>query len=194
MRALYFRMADAPIRKEETEAGLTPVPAFDARKDAPMATPERRPSQEQQQSKEMREPQENISIDTQQEEGFLDETIEALRTKLGRQKKQKPTKIPQVRDEITVKVEKIMEEGIADAFKELGPIERQEFKIKGEETALQIRELLKATHVKIKKIFRLLFEWLKMLPGINRFFLEQEAKIKADKIMSLQEQYYSKEK
>jgi len=82
-----------------------------------------------------------------------------------------------------------MEEGMADAFKELNTIERQEFKIRGEQTALQIRELLKATHVKIKKIFRLLFEWLKMLPGINRFYLEQEAKIKADKIISLQDQY-----
>lgn len=118
-------------------------------------------------------------------EGFLDETIDTLKTKLSKQQRQKQKKIPQVRDELTVKVEKIMEEGLADAFKELNPIERQEFKIKGEETALQIRELLKATHVKIKKIFKLLFSWLKMLPGINRFYLEQEAKIKTDKIASL---------
>jgi len=127
-------------------------------------------------------------IQSDKEEGFLDETIEGLKTKLRRPQKQKPTNIPQFRDELTVKVEKIMEEGLVDAFKELDTIEREEFKMKGEETAYQIRELLKATHVKIKKIFRLLFSWLKLLPGINRFYLEQEAKIKADKIMSLKAQ------
>lgn len=121
------------------------------------------------------------------QENFLDEAIEGLRGKLKKPKKQKPTHIPQVRDELTVKVEKIMEEGLADAYNELSPIERQEFKIKGEETALQIRELLKATHIKIKNVFKLLFSWLKLLPGINRFYLEQEAKIKADKIVSLHE-------
>lgn len=89
------------------------------------------------------------------------------------------------RDEITVKVEKILEEGLNDSFQRLSPIAKQEFKIKGEQTASQIRELLKSTHVKVKKIFRLILDWLRMLPGINRFFLEQEAKIKTDKIIAL---------
>lgn len=179
-------MVDEPIRKENTTPEMSQAPAFDTgvnpnkQEQTPVATPETRqmPAQETKESRETK-------IETSQDDGFLDEAIEGLRSKLKRPKKQKPTSIPQVRDEITVKVEKIMEEGLADAYKELSPIERQEFKIKGEETALQIRELLKSTHIKIKKIFRLLFEWLKMLPGINRFFLEQEAKIKADKIISL---------
>ena len=97
----------------------------------------------------------------------------------------KQIKIPQVRDEITVKVEKIMEQGLNDAYERLSPIAKQEFKIKGEETALKIRQLLKSTHVKVKKILKLLLEWLRMLPGVNRFFLEQEAKIKAEKIFAL---------
>jgi hypothetical protein len=28
-------------------------------------------------------------------------------------------------------------------------------------------------------------QWLKLLPGVNRFFLEQEAKIKTDRIIHL---------
>jgi len=28
-------------------------------------------------------------------------------------------------------------------------------------------------------------DWLKILPGVNKFFLEQEAKIKTDKILAL---------
>ncbi|MFA7653736.1 MAG: hypothetical protein WCX97_01695 [Candidatus Magasanikbacteria bacterium] len=93
--------------------------------------------------------------------------------------------LPKVRDEITVKIEKIMSEDLLDVYQNLSPIARQEFKIKGEETASKIQELLQSTHVKVKKIFQLIVEWLKLLPGINRFFLEQEAKIKVDKILML---------
>lgn len=127
-------------------------------------------------------------IPRQTEENFLDSAITNLRAAL-RTSKKKPTLVqPRVRDEITLKVEHIMEEGLADAYRALTPLQQQEFKIKGEETAWKIRDLLRETHVKIKKIFRLLIEWLKILPGINRFFLEQEAKIKADRIISLHKQ------
>ena len=101
--------------------------------------------------------------------------------------KRKPTAIPQYRDEITVKIEKILEEGLNEPFQRLSPIAQQEFKLKGEQTAFKIRELMRGAHVKIKKIFRLIIEWLRMLPGVNIFFLEQEAKIKADKILALKE-------
>lgn len=123
----------------------------------------------------------------QRMEGGLEDSIKGLRAKLKKPKKKKQSKIPEIRDELTIKIEKVMEEGLKEAYQELSPVERQEFKIKGEQTALQIRRLLRATHIKIKKIFKLLKEWLKMLPGVNRFFIEQEAKIKADKIVAMQE-------
>ncbi len=97
----------------------------------------------------------------------------------------RPVVVPQVRDELAVKIEKILEDGLGDSFQRLSPIAKQEFKIKGEKTAAKISELLRSTHVKVKKILRLIIEWLKILPGINHFFLEQEAKIKTDKIMEL---------
>ncbi len=97
----------------------------------------------------------------------------------------KPPAIPTYKDEETLKIEKIMENDLKDIFLTLSPIAQQEFKIKGEETAIKIRELLRSTHVKVKKIFELIVEWLKFLPGINKFFLEQEAKIKTDKILQL---------
>lgn len=93
--------------------------------------------------------------------------------------------IPQVQDEVSIKIEKILESGLADEFAKLSPIAKQEFKIKGEETTTKIRELLRGTHIKVKKIFYLIVEWLKILPGINKFFLEQEAKIKTDMIIGL---------
>jgi hypothetical protein len=103
------------------------------------------------------------------------------------QLRKRPTHIPTFQDPQIQKIEKILEQGLGDSFSRLSPIAQQEFKIKGEQTAIKINELMKRTHIKIKKILKLIFDWLKLLPGVNKFFLEQEAKIKADKILSLKE-------
>lgn len=126
-----------------------------------------------------------------EEEGFLDEKIEALKKKLKRKNK-KVVVMPRTKDELTIRIEKVMEENMTDVFRELSKVQQQEFKMKGEETAYKIRQALKKTHVKVKEIFRLLIEWLRMLPGINKFFLEQEAKIKADKILAIREIHRNK--
>ncbi len=132
-------------------------------------------------------PEEAAPIEIETEKSTVREITEMVSNFLPGKRRPKPNAIPQVRDEITVKIEKIMEDGVADAFSRLSPVAREEFKLKGEETARSIRLLLQATHVKVKKIFELLLNWLRMLPGINRFFLEQEAKIKTDRIIALHE-------
>lgn len=93
------------------------------------------------------------------------------------------------KDAVMVKIEKIMEEGLNDSYQRLSPVAKQEFKLKGEQAASQIHELLKSAHVKVKKILRLILDWLRLLPGVNHFFLEQEAKIKTDKIIALKERH-----
>ena len=93
------------------------------------------------------------------------------------------------KDAVMVKIEKIMEEGLNDSYQRLSPVAKQEFKLKGEQAASQIRELLKSAHIKVKKILRLILDWLRMLPGVNHFFLEQEAKIKTDKIIALKKNH-----
>jgi len=98
---------------------------------------------------------------------------------------QKQVIIPNIKDPVASQIEKIMESGLVDAFKEMTPIQQQEFKIKGEKTAFAIKELLNKSKVNIKKIFLLLFDWLKIIPGISRFYIQQEAKIKADKIVAI---------
>ena len=137
-------------------------------------------------------PETEQTLETKEQKVILpevkNENIEsAIKTLTGKLKmnKKKKTVIPTVKDEFTLRVEKIMEEGLGDAYKELTTVQKQEFKIKGEETAWKIRELFKKTHVKVKEVFRLLVEWLRILPGVNKFFIEQEAKIKADKILTL---------
>ena len=86
-------------------------------------------------------------------------------------------------------IEEILEDGLAEAFNQLSPAKQQEFKTKGEETTKNITELLNSSKEKIsqlsKKIYNLIINWLKVIPGANKFFLEQEAKIKTDKILAL---------
>ena len=127
------------------------------------------------------------NLEIPKEDSFLDDAITKIRSALGSSKR-KPVLMPQVRDDITIKVEAIMSSGLDEAYLALAPLERQEFKLKGEETAIEIRSLLQETKIKVKKIYELLIEWLKVLPGVNRFFLEQEAKIKADQIIALHKQ------
>lgn len=122
--------------------------------------------------------------ETSQPQNQTPETMESLQQTLRKTKR--PLSAPTVKkDDLTMQVEHIMEEGMADAFRAMTPVQQQEFKLKGERTALDIRALLEKTKVKVKKIFRLLLDWLKIIPGVNKFFLVQEAKIKADKIMAL---------
>lgn len=125
-------------------------------------------------------------------EHFLEESLEPTPTKPAARLPQRSqpnnlAPIPSVRDPFTLQIEKIMEEDLGDVFLALTPVQKQQFKIKGEETAKKIQHILRTTKVKLGKIIKLIFEWLKILPGVNRFFLEQEAKIKAEKILTLSE-------
>ena len=82
------------------------------------------------------------------------------------------------------KIESILEEDLGELYNNLTPAEQKVFKVKGEQAAREIFKLVyHQTKIKVKKIITLIRDWLKAIPGINRFFLEQEAKIKADKII-----------
>lgn len=93
--------------------------------------------------------------------------------------------IPLPKDPLTKKIESILEEDLADVYLSMNEKDRLKFKQKGEETTGKIKELLARAHVKVKEIVNLLIDWLKLIPGVNRFFLEQEAKIKADKLLAI---------
>ncbi|MEK7653363.1 MAG: hypothetical protein AAB358_02710 [Patescibacteria group bacterium] len=82
-------------------------------------------------------------------------------------------------------VENILEEDLGEIYFQLNPLDQHKFKVKGEEITRAILKIISQPKVKIKKIIELIKDWLKLIPGINRFFLEQTAKIKTDKILSL---------
>lgn len=88
-----------------------------------------------------------------------------------------------------IAIDNILAEGLNEVFLKMNPKQQSEFKKKGEETVIKINELLGRTKVKVSKIIDLIRSWLKLIPGVNKFFLEQEVKIKADKIIKIKDKF-----
>lgn len=91
--------------------------------------------------------------------------------------------IPPGKDPELVTVENILAEGMEDFFVSLNAVQQLEFKQSGENAASRIVALIHRGKYKIRDVVTIIINWLKGLPGINRFYLEQEAKIKADTII-----------
>lgn len=82
-------------------------------------------------------------------------------------------------------VENILEEDLEDIYFNLDEAHQKVFKEEGEKTARQITSLIEKAKATVKTILSLIKRWLLLIPGVNKFFVEQEAKIKTDKILAL---------
>ena len=91
----------------------------------------------------------------------------------------------QVRNKRIKEIEAVLEEDLEDIYSKMPVNKQKEFKIEGEKVSGNIFELISASKVKINKIIDLIRKWLSIIPGVNKFFLEQETKIKTDKIIKL---------
>lgn len=94
----------------------------------------------------------------------------------------------QTKDELVEEIEGLLSENLADDYMKMTPELKIKFKKKGEVTAIEISKILKSSKIKIKKIINLILDWLKLIPGVNKYFLAQEAKIKSDKVMMLRDE------
>lgn len=92
------------------------------------------------------------------------------------------------KDQVTVEVENILEKDLKDIYSSLPDNLRPVFKTKGEETAQAISEMIKKASLRLGEVMDLILAWLKIIPGVNKFFLEQEAKIKTDRIFALSQE------
>jgi hypothetical protein len=97
--------------------------------------------------------------------------------------------ILQKRKEREKQIENILAKDMEEMYINMDPAKQQEFKREGEKTAREISSLLEKAKVKVKKIIGLIKKWLSIIPGINKFFLEQESKIKADEILKIKQQH-----
>ncbi len=82
------------------------------------------------------------------------------------------------------KIESVLEKGLDDIYLAMPAENREKFKQEGEKTVAEINNLLERGKATVKKIVNLIKKWLVSIPGVNRFFIEQEAKIKTDEIIN----------
>ena len=78
------------------------------------------------------------------------------------------------KDELTKEIEKILEDDLEEVYFTMSPEQQTEFKLEGEKATSTIRQILKSGVVKIKKVLSIISNWLKMIPGVNKFFLEKK--------------------
>ena len=84
-------------------------------------------------------------------------------------------------------VESLLSEGLKELYMSLPEARRAAFKQTGEMVANKITDMVMFGKTKVKEIWKLIGEWLRVVPGINKYFLEQEIKIKTDRIMMFAE-------
>ncbi len=89
------------------------------------------------------------------------------------------------KDEITIEVEKILEYGLGDYIPDMPEEARERFLKKGGEVASQLSTMVRTLNVQVALVVTLIKEWLLTIPGVNRYYIEQEAKIKTDHIVDL---------
>lgn len=82
-------------------------------------------------------------------------------------------------------IEDILSEDLQDVYFKMDEANRKKFKEEGEKVSVKIEKLLFETKDQTHRIFKLIFNWLKLIPGVKKYFLNQEAKLKADKIMRI---------
>ena len=89
------------------------------------------------------------------------------------------------KDEETVMVENILSENVNKLYSQLSEAKKIAFRKRGEEVVIKIKTILKGTKIRANEIFELIKGWLIMLPKISTYFLDQEAKIKTDKVLEM---------
>jgi hypothetical protein len=96
------------------------------------------------------------------------------------------------RDPLFIEVERELEDGLWDVYRELSPTLRSRFRAEGERIARLVRNGIASGQLTAKKLIEMIINWLRMIPHVNKWFLRQEAKIKADALMQLNLRYRDK--
>lgn len=93
-----------------------------------------------------------------------------------------------LKDPTVAVVEDVLEEGLGETYLAMRPALQKKFKERGERVAREIAGMIASLKVNAGKILKLVADWLKMIPGVNRYFLVQEAKLKTDRLVKIGEE------
>lgn len=88
-------------------------------------------------------------------------------------------------DEVLRSVEQALETGLGEMVDRLPDAAKERFTAKGKEIAMQLTKSIYAGVPQSRMVVDLVKAWLLTLPSVNKYFLEQEAKIRTDAIITL---------
>lgn len=126
-------------------------------------------------------------VDERQEKPLAEQTIEpAAQVVIPPQAVAVPS-APSQKDTDLAAIESILSDGLGELYRGMTSSAQEKFRVRGEETASKIRAMIASARVKARKVAALIRGWLRMIPGVSHFFLEQETKIKTDRIMEYSE-------
>lgn len=83
------------------------------------------------------------------------------------------------------RIEVVMAEDLSELYQHMDAPTKAAFKTQAKVVASRIEELIATAKVRARDVIELIRGWLCIIPGMNKFFLEQETKIKADKIADI---------
>ncbi len=97
---------------------------------------------------------------------------------------------PAPKDQLQTDLERMLSERMGEIYNQLPDDKKAEFKAKGEEVSVKIRTMIMTAKVKAHQVLKLIAGWLGIIPHVNVYFLQQEAKIKLDAILDYAENYH----
>lgn len=163
-------------KKEEKAGFIREQPV----KDSLLLTPEIKPEVPVQTAEKEKAPERAPEVEEKKEEAKKIEAPQSMPVATTPIAAVLPAK-----SEALVDIERILEEDLGQIYFKMSPQQQLAFRVKGEETAMKIEKLIHETKATVRKIFKLIREWLKLIPGVNRYFLEQASKIKTDRVMKI---------
>ncbi len=95
---------------------------------------------------------------------------------------------PALGDETYTQVEELLSRDLEEYYEQMNPQEQERFATTGEKVAREISTMLDQGKTSFKKFVQLISNWLKLIPGVNKFFLEKESKKRADALISKHEE------
>lgn len=90
---------------------------------------------------------------------------------------------------LTRELEIALGEGLEDQFLKMDFMSQKGFKEAGENLTEVLKDVILNQKIERPKIMDKIRLWLKMIPNVNNFFIEQETKNRADKIMAIKYKY-----
>lgn len=102
--------------------------------------------------------------------------------------------VAQQKTETRKEIEDLLSKGLVEMYQAMSPQEQLAFRQKGEETASKIEVLIVTFRATAKRVVELIRAWLATIPRVNKYFLDQESKLKTDEILKLQRRLKKDEK